>query len=378
MRIVIDTGPNLPVPAIRGGAVNRFWSQMAPRFAAKGHEVEVWARRYPGQAAEEMVDGVRYRRRGGFDAGRSAWRNHLASLGYAVCFTSRLPPADAYVSNDAFAPWIMAVRGRQDRTLVAVGRAPKGQFRWYPRGLHLAVPTSAIRDALLAEAPFLAANCHVLPYAIDTAMFHPPQEPVEGRQRRVLFAGRIHPEKGIDLLPQALRLLRARGVDVELWLLGPSAAEHGGAGAAYREAIERSAQDLPLRWLDPVFEPSQLAAWYRQCAVFAYPSLAERGETFGVAVLEAMASGCVPVVSALGCFADLVDPGRNGFVFDHRSCNAAELLAEALGQALSAQDGMAESARATSLRFALDAVARAWLDVLETEVSGTEAGLRRA
>ena len=64
--------------------------------------------------------------------------------------------------------------------------------------------------------------------------------------------------------------------------------------------------------------------------VFCYPSLAEQGETFGVAVAEAMAAGCAVVVSDLACFRQLVDDGETGRVFSHRTPDADVRLAEIL------------------------------------------------
>ena len=40
---------------------------------------------------------------------------------------------------------------------------------------------------------------------------------------------------------------------------------------------------------------------------FIYPSKAERGETFGLSVLEAMSCGTVPIVSSLACFKDFLE-----------------------------------------------------------------------
>jgi len=50
-----------------------------------------------------------------------------------------------------------------------------------------------------------------------------------------------------------------------------------------------------IDWVGPVFDADRLARHYERATVFAYPSLAEKGEAFGVAPLEAMASGAVPV-----------------------------------------------------------------------------------
>jgi glycosyltransferase involved in cell wall biosynthesis len=82
--------------------------------------------------------------------------------------------------------------------------------------------------------------------------------------------------------------------------------------------------------LNPQFNDRTLAGVYQQIGIFCYPSLAEKGETFGVAIVEAMAAGAVPVVSQLDCFADFMRDGENGLVFDHRAPDAAARLAAAL------------------------------------------------
>ena len=51
-----------------------------------------------------------------------------------------------------------------------------------------------------------------------------------------------------------------------------------------------------------------------------------------------MSCGCVPIVSSLECFQDLVIDQKNGYVFDHRSSNVVQLLAEKLGEAIQASE----------------------------------------
>ena len=54
--------------------------------------------------------------------------------------------------------------------------------------------------------------------------------------------------------------------------------------------------------------------------------MAERGETFGLAPLEAMSCGCPALVSGLACFRDFIEAEKDGFVFDHKADNPAEAL----------------------------------------------------
>ena len=55
-----------------------------------------------------------------------------------------------------------------------------------------------------------------------------------------------------------------------------------------------------------------------------------------VAPLEAMANGCVPLVSSLDCFRDYIQDGMNGFVFDHRHGDPIQNLATQMTDLLAA------------------------------------------
>jgi glycosyltransferase involved in cell wall biosynthesis len=79
-----------------------------------------------------------------------------------------------------------------------------------------------------------------------------------------------------------------------------------------------------------IFDPSELAKTFRSARLFVYPSLAERGESFGLAPLEAMTHGCAAIVSNLECFGDFIRDDETGFVFDHRSDNPSESLRQKL------------------------------------------------
>ena len=137
----------------------------------------------------------------------------------------------------------------------------------------------------------------------------------------LLYSGSLtEPRKNVGLLLEAVALLRAAGEDVELWLLGPgdAGALLAGAPPAGREAVTRcEAVD------DAVLRSAYARAW-----VTVLPSHAE---SFGMAVVESLASGTPAVVLAdSGGPAEIVDDDRVG-----RRCAAdARSLAEACAQAL--------------------------------------------
>jgi glycosyltransferase involved in cell wall biosynthesis len=160
-----------------------------------------------------------------------------------------------------------------------------------------------------------------------------------------------------------------------LELVGPIAVAAGGGGEGFVAGLEarfRSSLGDRLQFSGPEFDPAQLAQRYGAMDIFCYPSVAEQGETFGVAVAEAMAAGCAPVVSALACFGDFVTDGENGRIFDHRSPRAAAQLAEILGHLVAHPErrkAMAETAQASVQRFDYPLVAQKLLADLAAVVN---------
>jgi glycosyltransferase involved in cell wall biosynthesis len=126
----------------------------------------------------------------------------------------------------------------------------------------------------------------------------------------------------------------------KLSIRGPWRLEQGGGGESYLSQVEKEVGDCgsSVEILEPTFSVTELKASLERAKLFVYPSFAEKGETFGLAVLEAMSCGCVPIVSSLECFQDLVIDQDNGYVFNHRSKNVVQLLANKLEEAIQAVD----------------------------------------
>ena len=108
----------------------------------------------------------------------------------------------------------------------------------------------------------------------------------------------------------------------------------------------------------PIFDPNALEKTFRSARLFVYPSLAERGESFGLAPLEAMTHGCAVLVSKLECFGDFIRDGETGFVFDHRSDNPARSLREKMEMLLADNAGLARVAAAGHAESAEYSLAR--------------------
>ncbi len=335
MIISIATGPWLPVPALQGGAIPRLWQGLAEEFAARGHEVRILCRGYPGQPQTEVINGVYYIRKGGLPQSTNISLDLLKDLFYGLLTFPTLPSADILVINDFWLPVFAALRPKVGKIVINANRFPKGQYWLYARTAFFAVASKAIQRAIANEYPAAIPRMQVIPNPIDTRVFFPATDPVPQRQEKIiLYVGRIHPEKGIHLLLDAFSILSEQYSTIKLRIIGPWQENQGGGGEHYLQTLYSKATGLKVEFLEPIFDVNKLAEAYREADLFCYPSLAEKGESFGVAPLEAMASGLIPVVSNLDCFQDFINKGKTGYFFDHRSSDAAKNLAKILASVL--------------------------------------------
>jgi glycosyltransferase involved in cell wall biosynthesis len=369
MKITIVLGAFFPVPPIMGGAVEKSWFALGREFAARGHQVTIISRAMPQFPREEIGDGVRHLRVDGFASPPSLLWLKMLDFIYSRRVWKVLPPADILVTNTAWLP-LLVRDATFGKLYVHVGRYPKGQMRFYRRAARLQAPSTVVADAIRAEVPSLARRVVGIPYPQSRPAGRPA--PISSRPKIILYVGRVHPEKGVDLLVETFAALA--GSDLAGWklvIVGPTDSQQGGGGADYLAKLQRSAAVAQERVVlhGPVFDEAALATEFQRARLFVYPSLAARGETFGLAPLEAMTHGCAVLVSALGCFGDFIVPNETGFVFVQNATDPRESLALALREAVADPvrlERVAESGQRKAAEFSLPRVADQFLADFES------------
>ena len=365
MKITIVLGAFFPVPPIMGGAVEKVWFALAQEFVRRGHEVVQISRLHPALPRTEEIEGVKHIRISGFSQPRSMIWLKFLDLIYSWRVRRALPPADILVTNTFWLPLLIRTRAR-GLVYVHVQRGPKGQMRWYAHVARLLAVSRAIADAIIAEAPQLRKKIRVIPNALPFRIEENPDIP---RTKTILYVGRIHPEKGLELFLRALsRLPDELMAQWAIKIVGSHQTGQGGGGEKFLQELQKipAGSSLKVEWAGPIFDEKKLSAEYRSAMLFVYPSIAETGEALPVAPLEAMAYGCVPLVSNLLCFRDYIEDGVTGFIFDHRGEHAPEKLAARLTAALRldarALLQIGAAARAKAAEFSLERVGQRYLD----------------
>jgi glycosyltransferase involved in cell wall biosynthesis len=333
MRITIVQGAFLPVPPLRGGAIEKAFHSLAREFAKNGHKVTYISRQCDGLARQETENSnLKHMRIKGYDASGSLLKLKWKDLLYSIRARRILPIANILITHTFWLPIIATRPKKHGATYVHVGRSPKGQMRFYKNAARLQTVSRPIADAIQKEIPSKKQRqVKVLPYPLDPLFIVRPSL-AKPKINRILYAGRIHPEKGINLLIKSFESLPDSIKEKwELNIIGPWKEKHGGAGSVYRKQLQLLAKDMDnVYFQNPIFDQEKLIQEYDRSSIFVYPSLAENGETFGLAALEAMSRGCLTLVSDLPCFKDFINNGVNGFSFNHRIDEPETALAEKL------------------------------------------------
>lgn len=147
-----------------------------------------------------------------------------------------------------------------------------------------------------------AVNIFRLPLGVDLDAFHPSNRDYASREALLgpgndvllVLCSRLSREKRPDLAMGALRWLRSRGVAARLVVMGSGPLE---------ASMRKAARHLPMTMLGHVSDVRMVSAVMANADVVIAPGPIE---TFGLAALEAMASGSSVVVSRTSALAELV------------------------------------------------------------------------
>jgi len=191
----------------------------------------------------------------------------------------------------------------------------------------------------------------VIPAGVNLDTFKPVNKQIARHRvgihenQVILYAGRIEPLKGIDVLLKAAALLDNTD-DTRVLIVG------GNPGSdteldRLKALTSELGIDKMVTFTGSV-KQNELPNYYSAANVFVLPS---HSESFGLAALEAMACGTPVVVSRVGGLKTFIDSGETGYLVPWR---CPEPFAQRLEMLLAnprLQEAMGEAARAKALQM---------------------------
>jgi phosphatidylinositol alpha-mannosyltransferase len=314
------------------GGVNNHIEGLAGQLLKRGHDVTIVApdegRQVDGASFESAGRSVPVPANGSIarlalapGTGRRV-RKLVAGGGYDVVHVHE--PMVPMVSTSA----VTAAPRRVVGTFHAAGEG--GSFTYFlgktlmgrvPRRLDFRIAVS--EPARLLASRYLPGEYEIVPNGVDVSRFAPScSEGGATRAPEILFVGRNERRKGLGLLLEAFPMVCDSVPGCRLKVIGSGFTEAGVKAALPVDAGER------VEVLGFVGN-EELPAHYAWADVFCAPALG--GESFGVVLIESMASGTPVVASDIPGYSAVVKQAGGGILF--RSGEAQD-LARALVEVL--------------------------------------------
>jgi phosphatidylinositol alpha-mannosyltransferase len=155
------------------------------------------------------------------------------------------------------------------------------------------------RDSI---ARYLPGDYRIIPNGVDNSRFT-PGDPHYKSFNEILFVGRIEPRKGLQFLIDAFPKVKKEIPEAKLTI----------AGGGYKKIK----LNIPLEVKDSIkflnfVAPKDLPQIFRRASLFISPAIT--GESFGIVLLEAMASGTPVIASDIPGYRCVIEDEKNGLL----------------------------------------------------------------
>lgn len=341
-------------PRFAGDPAGAYIRRLALGMQGRGHHLSILAPHVPGTAEQETEKGVQVRRfryaperleqigyRGEAQLGRVLLAPAALVLPlYLLAFRRALQRQIASFKPDILhahwwlpAGWLAA---RFSPRLVVTSHGSdvrvlerSSLLRWMARGVSrkssswTAVSRFLARD-LEQQLGLSVGTVEVTAMPVDAELFERGRAQAKASPTRILYAGNLLLSKGVDLLIRAAGLLRDRGVECHLRILGRGPAEAD---------LLKLVQSLALGdrvTIAPFVPQSEMPAEYGAATVTVLPTRGQ-AEGLGLTLVEALLAGSAVIGTPAGGIPEVVEDGVTGLLAPDGN---AEALADRLAMLL--------------------------------------------
>lgn len=349
------------------GGLRRTLEALGPRYVDAGHRCTLV---HPGPSRQSGVaNGVRVEQIPGAPLPMSGGYRVITRRGPLQRLLTRARPDVVELSDKTTLSWLPAWLQRRGIPTVLIAHDRHDAMldgtlpNWLPwRSVigAMALKAAASSAVVVCASDFCAEQfvgpvprLDRVPLGVDLDLFHPRRAPdvsALGQETIPLaFVGRLWPEKRPALAIEAVRELVSRGLGVKLRVVGDG---------PLRGELEARAIGLPVKFVGHLDDRASVATILAGARVMIAPC---GTETFGLAVLEAMACGTPVVVPPDGGARELVVAGT-GIV----AAADARAIADAAGRIIGAPAGArSRLCRTHAEQFSWDATAQSMLELFD-------------
>ncbi|MCB0209170.1 MAG: glycosyltransferase family 4 protein [Anaerolineae bacterium] len=368
------------IPPVQGGSLG-IWTYQVARRCTDWADIVVYSRQAPSQAAVQVHEQIEYRRVpttiedtvikplkiservvGHLNPKRPFFSSSFYYLGYGLQIAKdlRRQPCDViHIFN--FSQFVPILKAANPHAKIVLHMHCEWLTQLDPKRIASRLEkvdlilgcSDYITQKIREQYPQFADRCATVYNGVDFNHF----EAKNGHRttksgQRLLFVGRVSPEKGVHVLLEAFEKVAQQHPDVYLDIVGPvgsapyefmvlvsddkNVAElasfyHGRMhqsdyGADLKDHMTSRFADR-VNFVGPI-NHSQTIDYYHQADILINPSLTE---AFGMSLVEAMASKLPVVASRVGGMTEIVREGESGLLF---AANDSTALAEAIAKLL--------------------------------------------
>jgi glycosyltransferase involved in cell wall biosynthesis len=357
------------IPPVQAGSIP-IWNYEVARRLVKHCDVIIYARKNPGQKAVEFYEKVEYRRvsvaLGRFFNGISKlWANlslknsYFASIFYGFSYAVRVAidlrrqKCDVvHIPN--FSQFVPIIRAFNPNIKIILHM----HCEWLTQVNHKLIAkrlsqvdliigcSDYITKKIESYLPQFSELCHTVFNGVDLEQFisnNNNNQTKPNDSKKLLFVGRISPEKGLHILLDAFEIVIKYYPQAYLEIVGPQkptpteflAALSDDPNVAFLTKLDPKnyfsylQNKLSLKIASQVFfsgsvKHLELVDCYRKADILINPSVSE---AFGMSLVEAMATGIPVIATRVGGMIDVVEEGKTGLLVE---ANNASALAEAI------------------------------------------------
>ena len=352
-------------------SIERFQS-----LVERGHQVIVLTSGNPGMPEREIIDGIEIRRSP--IVGKSRFARGLRRLVYSVWVRKQMRKLDydvLHYANLGQVGWLdgwisgkltLGLNQNLGHKAVWVHCLSDTETEDFSnRGLKLKVRNRILEmvDLVVSVSPRLnQAVLKVFPdkaqelvYGVRDDLFIPLDEEEKAKFRQqhgVLeddlvfsFLGSVGTRKGFDLLYKAFTEIEMETPAVKLWIVGPKSKQENQNLDDFEinQMIEEAEGSESIRFWGRIDDRQQLAKIIGASDVFVFPS---RKEGFGIAPLEAMATGIPAIIARIPGVTDLANiEGETGYYIDVNDAQALKAAMVKMTLSADSRSQMGEKAR---------------------------------